>query len=202
MLPTHLVSRLFLFISIVSSSPIVHPPPDLNEIDVPVLPEEFCLLPPELNYQGEVTYLEDCEGLDRYDIVPLPADFRRKVGIHTRVCCPEKIEEGALCFPSDPWCPTYVKPDVNDYNDYYSADNYEDDAAGSGSGDYIPIATDAPIYAAEIPKMSDSYCPDYNVPGHGVISECVPLANCPAILENDNAPVNQTQLCDFDENTK
>lgn len=198
MLPTHLVVRLFLFISFVSGSPIVHPPPDLSEIEVPVLPEEFCLLPPELNYQGEVTYLEDCESLDRYDIVPLPADFRRKVGIHTRVCCPEKIEEGALCFPSDPWCPTYVKPVVNyDYSAVY--DEY--DAAESGSGDY-QFATDAPIYAREIPKMSDNQCPEYNVPGHGVISQCVPLANCPAILENDNAPANQTQLCNFDVNTK
>ena len=38
-------------------------------------------------------------------------------GIHPVVCCPNLLNS-SICFPSDPWCPTFKPPDVYDYQDY------------------------------------------------------------------------------------
>ena len=49
-------------------------------------------------------------------------------------------------------------------------------------------------------QISDDYCPpDYEFLGHGEISQCVPLNQCPDVLDNVNAPLNQTIACGFDE---
>ena len=38
---------------------------DVNTIVKPVIGAEFCVLPPELDYGGNVTFLEDCKTIDR-----------------------------------------------------------------------------------------------------------------------------------------
>ena len=39
---------------------------DVIAITNPVIGAEFCVLPPELDYGGNVTFLEDCKSLDRW----------------------------------------------------------------------------------------------------------------------------------------
>ena len=46
--------------------------------------------------------------------------------------------------------------------------------------------------------MSDKFCSGTKLPGFGVLSQCVPIASCPKILENSYAPTNQTEICGFD----
>ena len=51
---------------------------------------------------------QDCPSLDRYDLVPKPANFYNKHGVHPKVCCPLYLSPRGICTPSDPWCPNYV----------------------------------------------------------------------------------------------
>ena len=39
---------------------------DIDTILRPNIGADFCVLPPELDYSGKVTYLEDCKALDRW----------------------------------------------------------------------------------------------------------------------------------------
>ena len=48
-----------------AASPVVKPV-DLDSFVNPFVSSRFCLLPPELGYAGNWTYLEDCSALDRY----------------------------------------------------------------------------------------------------------------------------------------
>ena len=54
--------------------------------------------------------------------------------------------------------------------------------------------------------MSDNACNPFGafafLPGLGNLTECVPLNSCHKILDNSNAPNNQTQPCGFDEETQ
>ena len=48
-------------------------------------------------------------------------------------------------------------------------------------------------------QVADDHCPPgIDLPGLGTLSECVTMDACPAILDNSNAPLNQTLPCGFD----
>ena len=52
-------------------------------------------------------------------------------------------------------------------------------------------------------QVADDHCPPgIDLPGLGTLSECVTLDACPAILDNSNAPLNQTLPCGFDTERK
>merc|ERR1712233_113655 len=125
----------------------------------PFVSSKFCVLPPELDGSGNVTFLEDCPALERFDKVPKPPDYTFKMGVHTMVCCPRYIPPKAICFPSDPWCPTYERPEYN--YDYGDADyNHGDSANGDYAGEYDDYYEDqaaAPTVIAQ-PKMSEKSC--------------------------------------------
>ena len=55
-----------------------------------------------------VAIFQDCPSLDRYNLVPKPANFYSKHGVHPKVCCPQYLSPDTVCTPSDPWCPNYV----------------------------------------------------------------------------------------------
>jgi len=169
----------------------------------PFIPSNFCLLPPELGYTGEVKFIEDCQSLGRYQTIPLPGDFFRKLGTHPVVCCPQHLPESSICFESDAWCPNYKPPEAASFE--YTEDQlaqlanieYEYD------NDDIPIVTDPSILIQEIPKMADNQCQlngqFTNLPDIGELSQCVPLNQCGKILGSDNAPQTSAQPCGFDE---
>ena len=46
-------------------------------------------------------------------------------------------------------------------------------------------------------QVSDQSC-GANLPG----SKCVPINRCPAVLDNRHAPIIQTSVCGFDEDSK
>ena len=55
-------------------------------------------------------------------------------GIHPVVCCPNLLNS-SICFPSDPWCPSFEPPDYQDYpdceqNSEYVEIVYEDSQEG------------------------------------------------------------------------
>merc|ERR1712106_180145 len=83
---------------------------DANAASNPFIPSNFCLLPPELGYTGEVKFIEDCPSLGRYETIPLPGDFYRKLGTHPVVCCPQLLPNSSICFESDAWCLNYKAP--------------------------------------------------------------------------------------------
>ena len=89
----------------VFSSPIVIPiNPDIGDF---LIPKDFCILPPDLGIQGKNKYIEECEGLDRYNYLPIPTTATQRVGVHPSVCCPKKINDDDICFPTNVWCPTF-----------------------------------------------------------------------------------------------
>ena len=53
------------FIHSAHQTPILQKPLDPSYRLNPVIPKDFCLLPPEHGYQGNLTFLEDCPTLDR-----------------------------------------------------------------------------------------------------------------------------------------
>jgi len=188
------------FIKLSSSSPIVtdfDPASAHNNF----IPSNFCLLPPELGFNGNVAFIEDCPSLQRYKTIPLPGDFFRKLGTHPVVCCPEYLPESAICFESDAWCPNYKPPQPVDY-DYTDAQS-EQLQAIEEDYDYIPVVTDPIITIQELPKMSDNECKDNGqyttINGTLELSQCVPLNQCGKILDNEYAPRTQVKPCGFDE---
>ena len=60
-----------------------------------------------------------------------------------------------------------------------------------------------PNFIVTVPPMSARSCNPYGafaaLPGLGNLTECVPLNRCGAVLDNSNAPNNQTVPCGFDE---
>ena len=46
--------------------------------------------------------------------------------------------------------------------------------------------------------MSEDYCSGSEKPYFGKLSQCVPFSSCLQILDNINAPMNQTEICGFD----
>jgi len=192
------IFTLLIFFSLcVSSSfcsPIVSVLDPTSEI-TPFIPAAFCLLPPELDYEGSVKFLEDCESLGRYETLPLPASAYSKLGTHPVVCCPKVLPESAICFESDAWCPNFKPPpkvEVEIPQDYDS-DGYED----------IPQVNETPFFIQETPKMSDKQCSVNgaysNVPGFGNLTSCVPINRCGKILDDSYAPQKQVLPCGFDE---
>ena len=118
---------LTLFGSVIWKSectPILVPLPPSTDF---FLPKDFCFLPPKYGSKSIMKYIEDCDSLDQFPTVPMPVQATQKSAVHPMVCCPRKIEDHELCFPSDPWCPTYVKPVYDyggDYDDGYDYPEY------------------------------------------------------------------------------
>ena len=63
-----------------------------------------------------------------------------------------------------------------------------------------------PQYIVTIPSIAANSCNPYgafvSIPGLGNFTECVPLNRCHKILDNSNAPNNQTLPCGFDLETE
>ena len=78
---------------------ISNPSPIVLGFDNIAFPDNFCLLPPELDYIGTVKFVEDCPSLDRYKTIPLPGDFFHKLGTHPVVCCPKYLHNYKLPEP-------------------------------------------------------------------------------------------------------
>jgi len=155
-------------------TPIIIPAPPSTAF---VLPKDFCYLPPSFGSESVMKYVEDCESLDQFPTLPMPAVASQKSGTHPMVCCPKKIHESDICFPSDPWCPTYVKPDYG--------------------GDY-----DYPEYTPpEEPTLADKSCPGTPIGDGLVLDTCVPVHQCDGLiaLAPSNAPQLVMQPCGFDE---
>jgi len=193
---------IVLLVSYAGTSPIVTVFEETISAS-PYIPSNFCLLPPELGTEGNVTFLEDCPSLDRYETIPLPAGDYSKFGTHPVVCCPKVLPESSICFDSDPWCPTYKKPEPVDYSQYSDQlSEYPDDDDYDG----IPIQTQQPIFVQDIPKMADKECrvngQFLTLDGIGEISQCVAINQCGKVLDSDVAPQTQTLPCGFDEAEK
>ena len=79
-------------------SPIIFPLESDFLFSTPFIPKDFCLLPPELGNAGAVKLLEECSTLDRFQTIPLPAQYNQKLGTHPIVCCPEMLPNSSICF--------------------------------------------------------------------------------------------------------
>jgi len=146
---------LFLLLKNTSPTPIVPSPKE--EPSLPGNPSnDWCQLYPELGGAGTVQFLEDCNSTERFEFLPVPAPLELKLGVHPTVCCPKYISPDAICFPSDPFCPTYQTPD---YGDEYEDEEY--------SGEYY-------LDEGE-PTMADESCSNPN-------DTCAALNRCPATL--------------------
>ena len=124
----------------------------------------------------------------RFEFVPVPAPFEQKLGVHPRVCCPKYIRcdkkfnqkfnqlffsPDAICFPSDPFCPTYVSVDYEEengeeYEEYYESYEYE----------------------SEVPTMADEFCSNPD-------DTCTTLNKCPDLLDKAKPDIPET--CGFDK---
>jgi len=164
----------------------------------PVIPKDYCSLYPELGYEGNVTFIEDCRSLDRFPIFPMPGDPSRKLGVHTVVCCPRYLPPTAICFPSDAWCPTYVPPVYEDYEE-------ENPAEGSTNDEYNDYyyEEDKVQTVVSSPKMSDRTCEGLPIisllPNRTTTATCVGINRCPAMVDNERAPETHIITCGFDE---
>merc|ERR1712223_1084561 len=194
-----------------------HPTPIFKKLDTdafinPVISPNFCVLPPELDNSGNVTFLEDCPGLDRFDKVPMPAPNNFKLGVHPVVCCPKYISPTAICFPSDAWCPTYEEI-VYDYQSY---DTESPDASADTEGssdsydDYQYEYVEGPEAATTInqPTMAERSCNVTLIPSipllPGINNEtnaatCTLINKCSAMVDNPQAPSTHIIPCGFDE---
>jgi len=176
----------------------------------PFISNKFCVLPPELDSSGNATFLEDCLALERFDKVPMIPPDSHKVGVHTVVCCPRYIPPKAICFPSDPWCPTYEPPNY-DYGDDYGADYGNGTTDGDDYGEeYYDYGPAAPTVQAR-PKMADRSCNTTSVPNvlqlPGINNEtyaatCTNINRCPNMVDNEQAPYTHLIPCGFDETEK
>lgn len=52
----------------------------------------------------------------------------------------------------------------------------------------------------ELFQIADDFCPPgFDLPGFGLLSQCVAINQCSELLNNANAPLNQTLPCGFDK---
>jgi len=202
---------------------ISHQTPIFRTIDPqdfinPLISPKHCVLPPELDHSGNVTFLEDCKSLSRFDKVPMPAPYGHKLGVHTVVCCPRYIPPTAICFPSDPWCPTYEPPEYDGY-DYGTeggndtADYGGDDYGGDDYAGYDYEYEDAAVAPTVVdqPTMADKSCNSTLLPNvlqlPGINNEtyaatCTTVNRCPGMVDNEQAPQTHLIPCGFDETEK
>ena len=77
-----MLARL-LIAALLSAVPIQSIPIQFPILDqtFPSIPKDFCILTPDLGYSGKNTYLEDCENLNFYSNLPIPANRNRKVDL-------------------------------------------------------------------------------------------------------------------------
>ena len=58
-------------------------------------------------------------------------------------------------------------------------------------------------YTLQLFQIADDYCPtgvnQIDLAGFGVLSKCVAINQCSELLDNRNAPLNQTLPCGFDQ---
>ena len=143
-------------------------------------------------------------------------------GVHTVVCCPRYnpkqqspfilpryLSPKALCFPSDPWCPSYQPPDYQDYQDYPEAGNTTtdgDDYSYESSYDY---SAQTPVL--EAPTMADKSCNVTLLPivpllpginNETYAATCTTINRCPTMVDNEQAPETHILPCGFDETEK
>ena len=77
---------------------------------------------------------------ERFKTVPKPLnDAHNSFGVHPVVCCPEPLAESAICFESDPWCETYVKPEYPEYEAYDGEAGGEYPEYGGEAYDYLQL---------------------------------------------------------------
>ena len=132
----------------------------------------------------------------------MPAPFEKKLGVHPMVCCPKVVDESSICFPSDPWCPTYEPPEYSpappaaaDYPHYEDV-LYED---------FDPVDTDrlAPLESTSLGGLSFTrgliYPKEWN--NCGITADgsrsCVSLKKCPPLAQSSNAPDEYLRVCGF-----
>jgi len=167
-----------------ASSPIVLPPN--FQPPSPGFGSDFCFLPIEFGSNSKITFLEDCNSLDRFETLPKPADQYRKFGIHPRVCCPEYLDKEHICFPTDPWCPSYQEPPPPEYDADY-ADEYE------------------AVEIISLPLVSEQNCKPYGqfvaIEGVGELSQCVTHDRCSALIDVIDAPATRILVCGYEESS-
>jgi len=164
-------------LKLIAPTPIQFPI-DNAKLANPYIPKDFCILPPDYGTQGLTKFLEECDSLDQYEYLPMPAQALQQEGTHPKVCCPRKIyKDNFICFPTDAWCPIYKKIE-------YSIPE-----------PVVPLQPPAPA-----PTMADRTC--YNTPLPGtefVLKNCVTLNRCSQLLQYPHAPATVFQPCGFDE---
>ena len=151
---------LFIFSQHAGAIPVVNPKSDCPNFDYnDVAGPEPCFLTPKLGGRGIRSFLEECAGLgklksgccksrpvnitltsiysERFTTVPKPlTDTSNAFGVHPVVCCPEPLPDSAICFPSDPWCKTFVAPEVNYNYDYEGCQESQEILGGENEEDY------------------------------------------------------------------
>ena len=133
-----------------------------------------------------------------FSTLPKPEENKfYSFGIHPVVCCPRVHTAKSIFFHSEPEHSEY-KPIVSTY---VLTDEERATVEATVIKDYKVFIhkTNSKVSYIFSFQISDDYCPSgYEFPGHGEISECVPLNQCPEVLENVRAPLNQTITCGFD----
>ena len=102
------------------------------------------------------------------------------------------IPPTAICFSSDPWCPTYVKS-----VDFYSYD-YENTDAGNVTDENGENVEPVPV-----PTMAERTCNATALPEISLLAlntaRCTTINRCPKLLDNPTAPQTHIIPCGFDE---
>ncbi|XP_023346958.1 uncharacterized protein LOC111715813 isoform X2 [Eurytemora carolleeae] len=176
---------------------------------------DFCVLPTEVNFGdgGRVKYIQDCESLQLFKI-PIPAAGNQQVGIHPTVCCPAKNPnfETDICFPSDPWCPTYVEPEYPEYNNDQDYDTEEEEEE-EGNKDEIVDQVDErqddssdrsqPSISGEILGRDSFFSESETNCEFLPNTTCTPISSCNMMEKLDLDPITlgQEAICSFDQAT-
>jgi len=198
------IGIIFCCLTSIHSTPIISPLSTQGNQDFGIsLKKGFCYIPREYSGKsgGEAKFLEDCATLGEYRTVPKPEEDQfYYFGVHPVVCCPGGYPtKKPIFFPTDPQHEDYVVPSY-DY-DYEGGADYGGEGADYGQYAYA-ASYDAgpPIAQPEVPKIADDFCPPgFDLPGFGLLSQCVAINQCSELLNNANAPLNQTLPCGFDK---
>merc|ERR1719186_2126160 len=172
---------IFLWpVSFLCASPIRFPV-DQRIFTNPMIPKDFCILPPDYGTQGTVKFIAECDSLDQYTYLPIPGQVYQKFGTHPVVCWPKKIyKDDFICFPSDAWCPIYKKVEYNIPEIFKNSS-------------IIP-EYDTPTYGkpmtSKVIKMADRTCSNTSIEDGKVLSNCVTINRCSQLLKYPNAPAN------------